>query len=868
MFKFFNLVTLSFVFIVSLNISAENNAERTPIVPLLKSEWGQDAPFYYHTPVIDGQHCRTGCGAAALSQVIYYHKYPRQGASGVYSYQTGRLGTISFDFGKATFEYDVMKDVYDRSEQEDEPSVNAVSQLMFAAGVTLNMDYNLSESSAFFSNISTGLKNWFLYPDNGMRLLSRDYFTNEEWEQVIYEELKNRRPVLYLGGNGSWSHIFVCDGYKDGKFHMNWGWYGEKNDYFSLTNLQTERVVADGILSLNSGQKIIIGVRSPEGEMPAPVTYATAFDYDMGNDSFSLSEVSSSYNEFSAVPGIKATESDGTEYFLWCDEPLSLSKLSDTKSYTVSFETLPDGNYTLRPVYRLAEDNTFDEYIFPVYCNLRKTRFIKAEISDHRVVAASSGTDANINVSISDFITPSPLIKGETYNANFSVLAENNGNTTISTFKLKFYEPDSDIPVSAAEQTTMVSLTPGESRRVVMALPSTLAPGEYDMYIVDGTGGTQATYPVLSSPIRINWISNSGAFFTEYNLRVLSLSDLTDEAILLKNKPTAPSTAQGLEGELVIPATIDYNSPSETRSIPSKRLIVTELGPQLVYNETGLTRVVIPASVKNIGNQAFAGCTGLTSVETKATVPPTLQTKVFDASTTSGATLIVPKGCSASYREADGWKEFSNIVEVSGVEELSISDFGINPGETLTRPVKLTTDTQYYGCQFDLELPAGLSIATDGVSVCESLNSSDYTIAHASKPKTSQDDDNTIIVILYSNNHESLPTGTNDLINITFEATPNFDGGIIKVSNIEFSKDSGDVDSSVVFNPSECVVSPEDLSTSVSEMELSGDARVDIFNISGVKIAGNVSYEEIKNSLTPGFYVVKSGNQSYKILIR
>ena len=862
MSKLSNLLTFTFAIIFSSNISAENNAEREPIEPLLKSEWGQDAPFYYHTPTIDGQHCRTGCGATALSQVIYYHKYPRQGAEGVYSYQTGRLGTISFDFSKATFEYNLMKDVYEPSDQEDEPSVKAVAQLMFAAGVTLNMDYNLSESSAFFSNIPTGLKNWFQYPDNGMRLLSRDYFTNEEWEQVIYDELKNNRPVLYLGGNGSWSHIFVCDGYKDGKFHMNWGWYGEKNDYFSLTNLQTERVVADGILSLNSGQKIIIGVRADEAQMPAPVSFATAFDYDRDTDSFSLSDITTSYTKVSVTPGIKATDSEGSEYFFWCDDPVSLSRSAVNISYSVSLNSLSDGNYTLRPVYRLGDSQAFNEDIFPVYCNPRKTRFVKAEIADNQIITASSGTDANINVSISDFATPSPLIKGETFNASFSVLAENNGNTTISTFKLKFYEPDSDTPVSANEQTTMVSLTPGESRTVVMAIPSTLPAGEYDMYIVDGTGGTQDSYPVLSAPIRINWRSNSGIFtWDKYNLRVMALSDLSDEAILLKNKPTAPSTAQGLEGDLIIPATIDYNSPSETKTLSAQKLSVSELGPQLVYNETGLTRIVIPHSVKNIGVQAFAGCTGLTRVETEASTPPTLQAKVFDAATTSTATLIVPEGCATAYKEADGWKEFSNIVEVSGGEGLSISDFGVNPDDSVTVPVTLTTDSQYFGCQFDLDLPDGLSIAPKGVSVSKTLNASDYTISHASNS------DNSYRIILYSNSHKAFPTGSNDLINITFQATQNFEGGMINVSNIEFSMDSGDVDTSVAFEPSVCIVTSEDLSTSVSEMQVFENDRVDIYNISGIMVNSNVPFDEIKTSLTPGFYIIKYGNQSFKILV-
>lgn len=42
--------------------------------------------------------------------------------------------------------------------------------------------------------------------------------------EMIYNNLKEVGPILYGGasyiGGG---HSFVCDGYKDGLFHFNWG---------------------------------------------------------------------------------------------------------------------------------------------------------------------------------------------------------------------------------------------------------------------------------------------------------------------------------------------------------------------------------------------------------------------------------------------------------------------------------------------------------------------------------------------------------------------------------------------------------------------------------------------------------------------
>ena len=42
--------------------------------------------------------------------------------------------------------------------------------------------------------------------------------------------------MLYSGKKMSGAgHVFVVDGYKDGYFHINWGWDGNNNGYYKLT---------------------------------------------------------------------------------------------------------------------------------------------------------------------------------------------------------------------------------------------------------------------------------------------------------------------------------------------------------------------------------------------------------------------------------------------------------------------------------------------------------------------------------------------------------------------------------------------------------------------------------------------------------
>ena len=47
---------------------------------------------------------------------------------------------------------------------------------------------------------------------------------------IIATELNKKQPVLLSGRQ----HAFICDGYRDGYFHLNLGWRGAANGYYKL----------------------------------------------------------------------------------------------------------------------------------------------------------------------------------------------------------------------------------------------------------------------------------------------------------------------------------------------------------------------------------------------------------------------------------------------------------------------------------------------------------------------------------------------------------------------------------------------------------------------------------------------------------
>ena len=41
--------------------------------------------------------------------------------------------------------------------------------------------------------------------------------------------------MIYVGYNDEGGHAWNCDGYDDELFHMNWGWGGQSDGWFTVT---------------------------------------------------------------------------------------------------------------------------------------------------------------------------------------------------------------------------------------------------------------------------------------------------------------------------------------------------------------------------------------------------------------------------------------------------------------------------------------------------------------------------------------------------------------------------------------------------------------------------------------------------------
>lgn len=269
---------------------------KTPISPLLVTEWGQDAPynafcptFQYDVPSSDelqtGQSV-TGCVATAMAQIMYYHQWPISTKAQINGYQlqlkvnnTPNTLTISTVPADSPISWSNMLPYYGGDYTAGQ--AQAVAKLMQYCGAAVEMRYGANSSGAYDSNVRGALIDYFDY-DEGMQFVYRNKYTAEQWDNLIYGELVAKRPVFYGGQSSGGGHAFVVDGYQEGYFHINWGWDGRNNDgMFLLSVLNPYNTESTGASSSKDGysygQDAIIGIQKNIGTVvaPAPVVMST-----------------------------------------------------------------------------------------------------------------------------------------------------------------------------------------------------------------------------------------------------------------------------------------------------------------------------------------------------------------------------------------------------------------------------------------------------------------------------------------------------------------------------------------------------------------------------------------------------------------
>lgn len=237
------------------NYGSTGYTQYTEQNPLTASEWNQDNGY---NDLLQSSNCTnpsngrvwTGCVATAMAQVMRFYQHPSN-----YNW-----GSMPLNSGSSE-----------------------TSRLMRDLGLSSNLDmsYSCDGSGASTSRVPNTFQN-FGY--SGGSYSDYNYFT-------VKNEVYAGYPVILAGGsNGGWwifgqyqnGHAWVCDGvveymyyncvpdpntpgeqisvyagHYDASLHMNWGWGGSWNGWYSAYNWNPST------LTFNYQRKMVTGIRKP-----------------------------------------------------------------------------------------------------------------------------------------------------------------------------------------------------------------------------------------------------------------------------------------------------------------------------------------------------------------------------------------------------------------------------------------------------------------------------------------------------------------------------------------------------------------------------------------------------------------------------
>jgi hypothetical protein len=143
----------------------------------------------------------------------------------------------------------------------------------------------------------------------------------------------------------------------------------------------------------------------------------------------------------------------------------------------------------------------------------------------------------------------------------------------------------------------------------------------------------------------------SGISYTDGSTFIMGSSDITLYAVWI------PDNLQFAASGTSINITLCGSAPSPSLTIPGG---VTGIASEAFFNVLGLTSVDIPASVSNIGFNAFYGCANLAGVTVLAASPPALPTgsQAF-AGCAPALRIAVPASSVGAYQAAPGWSAYA-----------------------------------------------------------------------------------------------------------------------------------------------------------------------------------------------------------------
>jgi hypothetical protein len=235
-------------------LNNEIDAPTMDVAPLTTTIWDQGQWYNYYCPSAaggPGGKAWAGCVATTMGQVMKYYNFPAKGVLS-HSYTDPTYGNQSANFGTTLYNFSNM------GTSATSGSYVEIATLLRHAGVAVDMSYGADGSGAFSADVPWAMATYFNYDQATIKYSLKTDYTNTTWVAFLKSELDASRPIYYSGSGPGGGHAWVCDGYRtsDNKFHMNWGWSGASNGYYTATGT----IVAGGY-TFNTNFGVVTGIK-------------------------------------------------------------------------------------------------------------------------------------------------------------------------------------------------------------------------------------------------------------------------------------------------------------------------------------------------------------------------------------------------------------------------------------------------------------------------------------------------------------------------------------------------------------------------------------------------------------------------------
>lgn len=427
--------------------STTNGARRSmsrakyPVKPFLTKLWGHKAPFNELNPVINDTVCPAGCANVSIAEVMGYYEYPTS-SNAIAGYTTAThklkieaLPAIDFDYQDMLTDY--------TTEIYDSVQAAAAATLIRYIGQALKSDYMTKTTPSTANNIPPLFKSFGYSTSAFTRMTAK---TDNEWEEIFYNNIVNKQPVIICASNtipnGS-GHTFILDGYdQDGYYHIDWGWTGNANGYFRITNLspyqntnsytymRNQHVVYDivptplksGTTSFNSPQDACLTTTAIKVENEEDITITRKNE-------------TGAKRIFKQGIGLVNTHNQLIKVLEW-DTLTYKSNASATVSWNaLDLSGIDDGTYRIYPISQVNDDD--DTWHFDIckstngFVEIKTERGTYSLTAQKAIVYNSFTADANL-----------PTIKGAARKYKLNIT-----NNTLDLFQKRFYLYEDTVPI-------------------------------------------------------------------------------------------------------------------------------------------------------------------------------------------------------------------------------------------------------------------------------------------------------------------------------------------------------------------------------------------------------------------------------------